>query len=123
MKIMDIVLFTLEYKTLFLSIYFVIVILQIFLLLKKATLQRTIVFILHKIIVFYAIGFLLLYLKNLDGFFIYLFGVVILGFSMRITEKILKGSPISIIDFLLIGDINLTLFFVIILFGVIKGIS
>ena len=91
----------------FLVAYILVVIVQLIVLYKKSSGMRIILFSVHKIIAFVAIAYLLLYSKNILGFYLYVIGVVTLAFSCSIIE---------ILELFLIGDINLIVALLLILF-------
>ena len=74
--------------------------------------MRIILFSVHKIIALVAIGYLLLYCKNILGFYLYVIGVVTLAFSCSIIKK----EKIEILELFLMGDINLIVALLLILF-------
>ena len=76
--------------------------------------MRIILFSVHKIIAFVAIGYLLLYCKNILGFYLYVIGVVTLAFSCSIIKK----EKIEILELFLMGDINLIVALLLILFKI-----
>ena len=98
----------------FLMTYISIVIAQIVILYKKSSKIRILLFSLHKIIAFIAIGYLLLYCKNILGFYLYVIGVVTLAFSCSIIKK----EKIEILELFLIGDINLIVALILILYNI-----
>ena len=97
----------------FLIFYMLIVMVQLFVLYKKSSKIRILLFLLHKIIAFVAIGYLLLYCKNILGFYLYLIGSVILAFACSIIKK----EKIETLELFLIGDINLIIAFILILYN------
>ena len=98
----------------FLMTYISIVIAQIVILYKKSSKIRILLFSLHKIIAFIAIGYLLLYCKNILGFYLYVIGVVTLAFSCSTIKK----EKIEILELFLMGDINLIVALLLILFKI-----
>ena len=76
--------------------------------------MRIILFSVHKIIAFVAIGYLLLYCKNILGFYLYVIGVVTLAFSCSIIKK----EKIENLELFLMGDINLIVALLLILFKI-----
>jgi len=76
--------------------------------------MRIILFSVHKIIAFVAIAYLLLYCKNILGFYLYVIGVVTLAFSCSIIKK----EKIEILELFLMGDINLIVALLLILFKI-----
>ena len=96
----------------FLIAYILIVMVQLVILYKKNSKIRILLFSLHKIIAFVAIGYLLLYCKNILGFYLYVIGVVTLAFSCSIIKK----EKIEILELFLMGDINLIIALLLILF-------
>lgn len=96
----------------FLIAYILVVIVQLIVLYKKSSGMRIILFSVHKIIALVAIGYLLLYCKNILGFYLYVIGVVTLAFSCSIIKK----EKIEILELFLIGDINLIVALLLILF-------
>ena len=98
----------------FLMTYISIVIAQIVILYKKNSKIRILLFSLHKIIAFVAIGYLLLYCKNILGFYLYLIGSVVLAF----TCSIIKKEKIETLELFLIGDINLIVALILILYNI-----
>ena len=98
----------------FLMTYISIVIAQIVILYKKSSKIRILLFSLHKIIAFIAIGYVLLYCKNILGFYLYVIGVVTLAFSCSIIKK----EKIEILELFLIGDINLIVALILILYNI-----
>ena len=98
----------------FLMTYISIVIAQIVILYKKSSKIRILLFSLHKIIAFIAIGYVLLYCKNILGFYLYVIGVVTLAFSCSIIKK----EKIEILELFLMGDINLIVALLLILFKI-----
>ena len=97
----------------FLIFYMLIVMVQLLVLYKKSSKIRILLFLLHKIIAFVAIGYLLLYCKNILGFYLYLIGSVILAFACSIIKK----EKIETLELFLIGDINLIIAFILILYN------
>ena len=98
----------------FLIAYILIVMVQLVILYKKNSKIRILLFSLHKIIAFVAIGYLLLYCKNILGFYLYVIGVVTLAFSCSIIKK----EKIEILELSLIGDINLIVALVLLLYNI-----
>ena len=98
----------------FLMTYISIVIAQIVILYKKSSKIRILLFSLHKIIAFVAIGYLLLYCKNILGFYLYITGSIVLVF----TCSIIKKEKIEILELSLIGDVNLIVALVLILYNI-----
>ena len=98
----------------FLMTYISIVIAQIAILYKKSSKIRILLFSLHKIIAFIAIGYLLLYCKNILGFYLYITGSIVLVF----TCSIIKKEKIEILELSLIGDINLIVALVLLLYNI-----
>ena len=80
----------------FLVAYILVVIVQLIVLYKKSSGMRIILFSVHKIIAFVAIGYLLLYCRNILGFYLYVIGVVTLAFSC---STIKKEFHISFLDY------------------------
>ena len=76
--------------------------------------MRIILFSVHKIIAFITIAYLLLYCKNILGFYLYVIGVVTLAFSCSIIKK----EKIEILELFLMGDINLIVALLLILFKI-----
>lgn len=99
----------------FLIFYMLIVMVQLLVLYKKSSKIRILLFLflLHKIIAFVAIGYLLLYCKNILGFYLYVIGVVTLAFSCSIIKK----EKIEILELFLMGDINLIVALLLILYN------
>ena len=97
----------------FLVAYILVVIVQLIVLYKKSSGMRIILFSVNKIIAFVAIGYLLLYCKNILGFYLYLIGSVILAFACSIIKK----EKIETLELFLIGDINLIIAFILILYN------
>ena len=95
-------------------IFLVAYILVVIVLYKKSSGMRIILFSVHKIIAFVAIGYLLLYCKNILGFYLYVIGVVTLAFSCSTIKK----EKIEILELFLMGDINLTVALLLILFKI-----
>ncbi|EJU07469.1 hypothetical protein B437_07332 [Fusobacterium hwasookii ChDC F128] len=98
----------------FLMTYISIVIAQIVILYKKSSKIRILLFSLHKIIAFIAIGYLLLYCKNILGFYFYITGSIILAF----VYSIIKKKKIETLELFLIGDINLIVALILILYNI-----
>ena len=98
----------------FLMTYISIVIAQIVILYKKSSKIRILLFSLHKIIAFIAIGYLLLYFKNILGFYLYITGFIVLVF----TCSIIKKEKIEILELSLIGDVNLIVALVLLLYNI-----
>ena len=98
----------------FLVAYILVVIVQLIVLYKKNSRMRIILFSVHKIIAFVAIAYLLLYSKNILGFYLYVIGVVTLVFSCSIIKK----EKIEILELFLMGDINLIVALLLILFKI-----
>ncbi|ATV59207.1 hypothetical protein [Fusobacterium pseudoperiodonticum] len=98
----------------FLVAYILVVIVQLIVLYKKNSGMRIILFSVHKIIAFVAIAYLLLYSKNILGFYLYVIGVVTLAFSCSIIKK----EKIEILELFLMGDINLIVALLLILFKI-----
>ena len=71
----------------FLIAYILIVMVQLVILYKKKSKIRILLFSLHKIIAFVAIGYLLLYCKNILGFYLYITGSIVLVFTCSIIKK------------------------------------
>ena len=97
----------------FLVAYILVVIVQLIVLYKKSSRMRIILFSVHKIIAFVAIAYLLLYCKNILGFYLYVIGVVTLAFSCSIIKK----EKIEILELFLMGDINLIVALILILYN------
>ena len=97
----------------FLVAYILVVIVQLIVLYKKNSRMRIILFSVHKIIAFVAIAYLLLYSKNILGFYLYVIGVVTLAFSCSIIKK----EKIEILELFLMGDINLIVALLLILYN------
>ena len=97
----------------FLVAYILVVIVQLIVLYKKSSGMRIILFSVNKIIAFVAIGYLLLYCKNILGFYLYLIGSVILAFACSIIKK----EKIETLELFLIGDINLIIAFILTLYN------
>ena len=97
----------------FLVAYILVVIVQLIVLYKKNSGMRIILFSVHKIIAFVAIAYLLLYYKNILGFYLYVIGVVTLAFSCSIIKK----EKIEILELFLMGDINLIVALLLILYN------
>ena len=97
----------------FLVAYILVVIVQLIVLYKKNSRMRIILFSVHKIIAFVAIAYLLLYCKNILGFYLYVIGVVTLAFSCSIIKK----EKIEILELFLMGDINLIVALLLILYN------
>lgn len=97
----------------FLVAYILVVIVQLIVLCKKSSGIRIILFSVHKIIAFVAIAYLLLYSKNILGFYLYVIGVVTLAFSCSIIKK----EKIETLELFLIGDINLIIALILILYN------
>ena len=97
----------------FLVAYILVVIVQLIVLYKKSSGMRIILFSVHKIIAFVAIAYLLLYSKNILGFYLYVIGVVTLAFSCSIIKK----EKIEILELFLIVDINLIIAVILILYN------
>ena len=97
----------------FLVAYILVVIVQLIVLYKKSSGMRIILFSVNKIIAFVAIGYLLLYCKNILGFYLYVIGVVTLAFSCSIIKK----EKIETLELFLIGDINLIIALILILYN------
>ena len=95
-------------------IFLVAYILVVIVLYKKSSGMRIILFSVNKIIAFVAIGYLLLYCKNILGFYLYVIGVVTLAFSCSTIKK----EKIEILELFLMGDINLTVALLLILFKI-----
>lgn len=102
-----------NYK-IFLVAYILVVIVQLIVLYKKSSKIRILLFSVHKIIAFVAIAYLLLYSKNILGFYLYVIGVVTLAFSCSIIKK----EKIEILELFLMGDINLIVALLLILFKI-----
>lgn len=98
----------------FLVAYILVVIVQLIVLYKKNSRMRIILFSVHKIIAFVAIAYLLLYSKNILGFYLYVIGVVTLAFSCSIIKK----EKIENLELFLMGDINLIVALLLILFKI-----
>ena len=98
----------------FLVAYILVVIVQLIVLYKKNSRMRIILFSVHKIIAFVAIAYSLLYSKNILGFYLYVIGVVTLAFSCSIIKK----EKIEILELFLMGDINLIVALLLILFKI-----
>ena len=98
----------------FLVAYILVVIVQLIVLYKKNSRMRIILFSVHKIIAFVAIAYLLLYSKNILGFYLYVIGVFTLAFSCSIIKK----EKIEILELFLMGDINLIVALLLILFKI-----
>ncbi|KDE73214.1 hypothetical protein IX329_002327 [Fusobacterium necrophorum] len=101
--IKEIVNYLETYYLIFLIIYILITMVQLTVLYKKRSKIRILLFILHKIIAFVAIGYLLFYCKNILGFYLYIIGVLLLVF----VYSIIKKEKIVTLELFLIGDINL----------------
>lgn len=98
----------------FFIVYMSIVMVQLFVLYKKSSGIRIILFSVHKIIAFVAIAYLLLYSKNILGFYLYVIGVVTLAFSYSIIKK----EKIEILELFLMGDVNLIAALVLLLYNI-----
>ena len=95
-------------------VYMLIVMVQLLVLYKKSSKIRIVLFLLHKIIAFIAIGYLLLYCKNILGFYFYITGSIILAF----VYSIIKKEKIETLELFLIGDINLIVALILILYNI-----
>ena len=91
-----------------------IVMVQLIILYIKNSKIRILLFSLHKIIAFVAIGYLLLYCKNILGFYFYITGSIILAF----VYSIIKKEKIETLELFLIGDINLIVALILILYNI-----
>ena len=98
----------------FLIFYMLIVMVQLFVLYKKSSKIRILLFSVHKIIAFVAIAYLLLYCKNILGFYFYITGSIILAF----VYSIIKKKKIETLELFLIGDINLIVALILILYNI-----
>ena len=98
----------------FLIVYMLIVMVQLLVLYKKSSKIRILLFLLHKIIAFVAIGYLLLYCKNILGFYLYVTESIILAFACSIIKK----EKIETLELFLIGDINLIVALILILYNI-----
>ena len=98
----------------FLVAYILVVIVQLIVLYNKSSGMRIILFSVHKIIAFIAIGYLLLYFKNILGFYLYITGFIVLVF----TCSIIKKEKIEILELSLIGDVNLIVALVLLLYNI-----
>ena len=98
----------------FLIAYILVVIVQLIVLYKKSSGMRIILFSVHKIIALVAIGYLLLYCKNILGFYFYITGSIILAF----VYSIIKKKKIETLELFLIGDINLIVALILILYNI-----
>ena len=98
----------------FLIVYMLIVMVQLLVLCKKSSKIRILLFLLHKIIAFVAIGYLLLYCKNILGFYLYVTESIILAFACSIIKK----EKIETLELFLIGDINLIVALILILYNI-----
>ena len=98
----------------FLIAYILIVMVQLVILYKKNSKIRILLFSLHKIIAFVAIGYLLLYCKNILGFYLCITGSIVLVFACSIIKK----EKIEILELSLIGDINLIVALVLLLYNI-----
>ena len=95
-------------------VYMLIVMVQLLVLYKKSSKIRIVLFLLHKIIAFVAIGYLLLYCKNILGFYLYVTESIILAFACSIIKK----EKIETLELFLIGDINLIVALILILYNI-----
>ena len=95
-------------------VYMLIVMVQLLVLYKKSSKIRIVLFLLHKIIAFVAIGYLLLYCKNILGFYLYVTESIILAFAC----SIIKMEKIETLELCLIGDINLIVALILILYNI-----
>lgn len=95
-------------------VYMLIVMVQLLVLYKKSSKIRILLFLLHKIIAFVAIGYLLLYCKNILGFYLYVTESIILAFACSIIKK----EKIETLELFLIGDINLIVALILILYNI-----
>lgn len=98
----------------FLTVYMLIVMVQLLVLYKKSSKIRIVLFLLHKIIAFVDIGYLLLYCKNILGFYLYVTESIILAFAYSIIKK----EKIETLELFLIGDINLIVALILILYNI-----
>ena len=98
----------------FLMTYISIVIAQIVILYKKSSKIRILLFSLYKTIAFVAIEYVLLYCKNILGFYLYITGSIVLVF----TCSIIKKEKIEILELSLIGDVNLIVALVLLLYNI-----
>ena len=98
----------------FLITYTLIVMVQLVILYKKNSKIRILLFSLNKIIAFVAIGYLLLYCKNILGFYLYITGSIVLVFACSIIKK----EKIEILELSLIWDVNLIIALVLILYNI-----
>ena len=98
----------------FLITYILIVMVQLVILYKKNSKIRILLFSLHKIIAFVAIGYLLLYWKNILGCYLYITGSIVLVFACSIIKK----EKIEILELSLIWDVNLIVALVLILYNI-----
>ena len=102
-----------NYK-IFLVAYILVVIVQLIVLYKKSSGMRIILFSVHKIIAFVAIAYLLLYCKNILGFYLYITGSIVLAF----VYSMIKKEKLEILELFLIGDINLIVALILILYNI-----
>ena len=91
-----------------------IVMVQLIILYIKNSKIRILLFLLHKIIAFVTIVYVLLYCKNILGFYFYITGFIILAF----VYSIIKKEKIEILELFLIGDINLIVALILILYNI-----
>ena len=95
-------------------VYMLIVMVQLLVLYKKSSKIRIVLFLLHKIIAFVAIGYVLLYCKNILGFYFYITGSIVLAF----VYSMIKKEKLEILELFLIGDINLIVALILILYNI-----
>ena len=98
----------------FLIVYMLIVMVQLIILYIKNSKIRILLFSLHKTIAFVAIVYVLLYCKNILGFYFYITGSIVLAF----VYSMIKKEKLEILELFLIGDINIIVDFIIILYNI-----
>lgn len=98
----------------FLITYIFIIMLQLTILYKKRNKIQIFLFILHKVIAFITIGYLLFNCKNILGFYLYIIGVLLLAF----VYSAIKKRKILTLELFLIGDINLIVGLVFLLYNI-----
>lgn len=100
------------YKLSFSTMYTFIILIQLIILYIKKEKRQFFLFILHKIIVLLTIILLIFYYKNILGFYLY----IITTISLCITYSVLKKERINFLELFLMGDINLIVATIILLY-------
>lgn len=101
------------YKLSFSIMYTFIILIQLIILYIKKEKRQFFLFILHKVIILLCIILLMFYYKNILGFYLYIIATI----SLCFIYSILKKERINFLEFFLMGDINLIVAIIILLYS------